>query len=309
MMKLGLRHFLIAAAAVLILGTATADARPGGGSSFGSRGGRTFSMPAPTPTAPTPAAPIGRSYSQPSPTASGQRPYYPSPPVASPLGGFGRGLLMGLIGGGLIGLLSGSGIGSIFSLILQIGLIVLLVRLAMSFFARRAAMAGGGPGYARSSLGSMGMGSGGSDGSPGAAPRSDTPLAIGAGDYADFERLLGEIQAAYGREDRAALHRIATPEMASYFEEELAGNASQGVVNKVSGAKLLKGDLSEAWHEADADYATVAMRYALLDMVVERSTGRIVAGDPVKPDIVTEVWTFRRPRGGPWQLSAIQQVR
>src|SRR5580700_1236475 len=94
MAKLGLRSLAIAAAAVLMLGAATADARLGGGSSFGSRGGRTFSMPAPTPTAPRPAAPIQRSMTpQPGPI---------SPPIAtpSPFGGFGRGLLMGLIGGG-----------------------------------------------------------------------------------------------------------------------------------------------------------------------------------------------------------------
>jgi predicted lipid-binding transport protein (Tim44 family) len=301
MAKLGLRSLAIAAAAVLMLGAATADARLGGGSSFGSRGGRTFSMPAPTPTAPRPAAPIQRSMTpQPGPI---------SPPIAtpSPFGGFGRGLLMGLIGGGLIGLLTGGGMGSIFSLILQVGLVVLLVRLAMGFFARRAAPAGN-AGYARSGLGVMGGGSAGPP--PGvASARSVPPLPIGPADYAEFERLLGETQAAYGREDRATLRRAATPEMVSYFEEELADNAAKGLVNKVSGAKLLQGDLSEAWREADADYATVAMRYALTDVTVERASGRIVSGDPARPEEVTELWTFRRPRSGGWQLSAIQQVR
>jgi predicted lipid-binding transport protein (Tim44 family) len=232
-----------------------------------------------------------------------------SPPIAtpSPFGGFGRGLLMGLIGGGLIGLLTGGGMGSIFSLILQVGLVVLLVRLAMGFFARRAAPAGN-AGYARSGLGVMGGGSAGPP--PGvASARSVPPLPIGPADYAEFERLLGETQAAYGREDRATRRRAATPEMVSYFEEELADNAAKGLVNKVSGAKLLQGDLSEAWREADADYATVAMRYALTDVTVERASGRIVSGDPARPEEVTELWTFRRPRSGGWQLSAIQQVR
>jgi predicted lipid-binding transport protein (Tim44 family) len=216
--------------------------------------------------------------------------------------------LWGLVGGGLIGLLSGSGIGSIFSLLLQIGLIVLLVRFAMGFFARRAAMAGNGGGYARSGLG-LGGGSTAPQGGYAASARGSVPLSVGAADYAEFERLLGEIQSAYGREDLGTLRRAATPEMASYFEEELAANAAKGVVNKVSGAKLLQGDLSEAWREANADYATVAMRYSLLDMMVERNSGRILSGDPARPDQVTEVWTFRRPRGsGSWQLSAIQQA-
>jgi predicted lipid-binding transport protein (Tim44 family) len=198
--------------------------------------------------------------------------------------------------------------GSIFSLILQLGLVFLLVRLAMGFFARRAALAGNnGPGYARSGLGLAGGAPGPVGGAGAAAPPA--ALAISPADYADFERLLGEIQSAYGREDIAALRRATTPEMASYFGEELAANAAKGLLNKVSDAKLLQGDLSEAWREADGDYATVAMRYSLLDVTVERASGRIVSGDPAKPDEVTELWTFRRPRGGSWQLSAIQQVR
>ena len=68
-------------------------------------------------------------------TQPGQLPRVAPP---SPFGGFGlgRGLLWGLIGGGLIGMLLGNGMGSVFWLILQIGAIFLLVRLAMAFFAR-----------------------------------------------------------------------------------------------------------------------------------------------------------------------------
>ena len=298
MTKSPFRFALIAAICALFLGlcAATADARPGGGASFGSRGSRTFSLPGPTATAPGPVSPIQRSITQP-----GQMPQMPR--VGSPFGGFGlgRGLLWGLIGGGLIGLLMGNGMGSIFWLVLQIGLIFLLVRWAIGFFSRRTAFAGNAPGYARPGLGPM-------SGSAGPSP-STAPLAISPADYADFERLLAEIENAYGREDVAALRRATTPEMASYFEEDLAANAAKGLVNKVSGGKLLQGDLAEAWREAGADYATVAMRFEIIDTMVERSTGRIVSGDPSRPEMVTEVWTFRRPSGGAWQLSAIQQTR
>ena len=226
MTRFPFRFAVIAAICALLLGSATADARPGGGGlSFGSRGSRTFSLPGPTATAPGPVAPIQRSMTQ-----SGQLPRVAPP---SPFGGLGlgRGLLWGLIGGGLIGLLLGNGMGSIFWLILQIGAIFLLVRFAMAFFGRRAALAGNGPGYARAGLGPVG-------GSAGPSP-STAPLAVSPADYADFERLLAEIQAAYGREDVAALRRVTTPEMASYFEEELAANAAKGLVNKVSGGEAL----------------------------------------------------------------------
>ena len=47
-----------------------------------------------------------------------------------------------------------------------------------------------------------------------------------------------------------------TPEMLSYFSEELTRNASQGVRNIVSDVELLKGELTESWEEGDLQYAT-----------------------------------------------------
>jgi len=73
----------------------------------------------------------------------------------------------------------------------------------------------------------------------------------------------GETQAGAGR-----LRRVATPEMVSYFSEDLAENASRGVVNKVTDVKLLQGDLSEAWREGNAEYASVAMRISLVDQTI-----------------------------------------
>ena len=96
--------------------------------------------------------------------------------------------------------------------------------------------------------------------------------------------------------------------MLSYFAEELAANAGRGLVNRVSDVKLLQGDLAEAWRERDAEYATVAMRFSLVDQTMERASGRVVEGDPVRPTETTELWTFRRAAGGSWLLSAIQQA-
>jgi predicted lipid-binding transport protein (Tim44 family) len=75
----------------------------------------------------------------------------------------------------------------------------------------------------------------------------------------------------------------------------------------VSGTRLLQGDLAEAWREGDSDYATVAMRFSMVDRTVDRTTGRLVEGSE-QPVEATEVWTFLRPRGGAWQVSAIQQT-
>ena len=68
----------------------------------------------------------------------------------------------------------------------------------------------------------------------------------------------------------------------------------------------MQGDLAESWHEGNADYATVAMRFALTDSLVDRASGKTVEGG--SPSEVTELWTFMRSRGGNWLLSAIQQA-
>jgi predicted lipid-binding transport protein (Tim44 family) len=119
--------------------------------------------------------------------------------------------------------------------------------------------------------------------------------------------LLGDIQTAYSREDLSALRAMLTPEMLSYFSEQLAANVSRGLINRVTDVKLRQGDLAEAWREGRTDYATVAMKYELKDGMVERASGRTVDGG--ERSEVTEWWTFMRARGGNWPLSAIQQTR
>jgi predicted lipid-binding transport protein (Tim44 family) len=133
------------------------------------------------------------------------------------------------------------------------------------------------------------------------------PLEIGPADYEAFERLLGEVQAAWSNEDVEKLHTLATPEMVSYFSKDLEENKARNDVNKVSDVKLLQGDLAESWREGETDYASVAMRFSLVDKTLERGTGRVVAGSDT-PVEATEVWTFARRRGGNWELSAIQQT-
>ena len=99
--------------------------------------------------------------------------------------------------------------------------------------------------------------------------------------------------------------------MMSFFSDDLAENARKGLRNVVSDAKLLQGDLAEAWRESDVDYATVAMRFELLDTMVERASGRVVSGNAQVPQEVSEIWTFERRRGSGaagWRLGAIQQV-
>jgi predicted lipid-binding transport protein (Tim44 family) len=104
------------------------------------------------------------------------------------------------------------------------------------------------------------------------------------------------------------LRARTTPEVMSYFAEELSQNATRGLRNEVSDVRLLQGDLAEAWREGERDYATVAMRYESRDVMRERESGRIVSGEPERPSETTEIWTFTRAPGEPWKLAAIQEA-
>jgi predicted lipid-binding transport protein (Tim44 family) len=120
--------------------------------------------------------------------------------------------------------------------------------------------------------------------------------------------MLSDIQGAFSKGDLAKLRTLATPEMVGYFSEQLSTNASRGVENLVDAVKLEQGDLSEAWSEAGIDYATVAMRFSMIDVMRRIADGTIVEGNPEVRTEATEVWTFLRSRGGNWILSAIQQT-
>ena len=317
------RHrWLIALAAIATIFTLAAadyaDARAGRGFSGGSRGARTFSAPAATPTAPRAAQPLQRSTTQPSTAATGATGAAAGQAARPGLfgGGMLGGLAAGFLGAGLFGMLFGNGFlggmggfASFLGLILQVVLVIVVARLAFAWWQRRNqpayAMQGATPeaGAGRPAAGGWGGSFGGLFGGGAAASAAGEPITIDKQDYDDFERLLSDVQAAYTAEDLNALRSKATPEMVSYFAEDLADNAGRGLVNKVTDVKLLQGDLAEAWREGATDYATLAMRFAVNDRMVERNSGRVVEGGPTE---ATELWTFTRPRGGHWVLSAIQ---
>ncbi|PWC81002.1 hypothetical protein TSH100_28560 [Azospirillum sp. TSH100] len=332
----------VAVALVMALAAGTADARAGKSSSSGSRGSRTTEAPAATSTAPNAVSPMERS-TAPAASPGMQRPgAAATAPAAAPSrgffgGGFMSGLMGGLIGAGIGAMLFGGGffegLGSfagILGFILQILLVVFLVRLAVRFFRNRSQTAntaavggplgGNRPAYAggpqadqmnrdAADVGYNPVGGIGG-GNAGPAPRRQAADEIGIqpADFEAFERLLGTVQTAYGREDADTLRAVTTPEMFSYFSEDLAENRSRGVVNKVSDIRLLQGDLAEGWREGAQEYATVAMRFSLVDVTVDRASGRVIEGNASQPTEATELWTFVRPRGGQWQLSAIQQT-
>ena len=306
---------LAIAAGSFVMAVDSADARAGRGGSSGSRGSNTYSAPPSTATSPGQAAPINRSMTQPGQTA-------PTAGAATAAGGaaaaqpsrFGgmKGLLLGgLIGAGLASMLGAGALANVLGFILQMALIAGAVFLVVAFFRSRSAN--------KPALATADAGRSAAPPNPSLNQRLAASSLGGAAaavnvspeDFSAFERLLGEIQGAYGRNDIDALGQRVTPEMLSYFAQELDEDAKKGHINHLTDVKLLQGDLAEAWREGTLEYATVAMRYSLIDATLEAKTGRLVSGSKDEPAEGTEIWTFVRPANGRsdhWELSAIQQT-
>lgn len=305
----------------LLLSPSLADARAGGGKSSGSRGSQTYQA--------TPARPIERSMTQ--PPAQGvqpggglatQRPGMatPAPAMGGMFGSpFMTGILGGFLGAGLAGMIFGSSAhaagmeasagGGLLGMILQFALIGGIAYLGYTLFRRmtgnaqpRPAAAGAASGpFAREAADGRFAGFGGS-----AAPAVEAGPEIGDGDRQAFGAILADIQKSWSEGDLAALKRLATPEMVSYFAEDAADAASRGERNVVERIELKKGDVVDNWVEGDRHYATAVMTWSAIDYV-ERD-GQVVTGSRDTPVEATEAWTFVRNRDGRWLLSAIQQV-
>jgi len=294
--------------ASVALAPAIAEARAGGSSggrssSMGSRGLRTYEN--------NNAQPLGRSMT--SPAQSGLSQATPSPAYG---GGsffqrhpFLTGLTGGLIGSWLFGhsgyAADGTSGGSAIGTLLEFLIIGLLIYFAVRLF-RRHAFSNGWPGGTAFSMPR-------SAGASAAPVRRDRgrDINLSNADLSAFQAIHAAVQEAWSAGDLGQLRRLMTPEMLSYFSEELTRNASQGIRNIVSNIELVKGELSESWEEGDLQYATAYMRWRAIDYVTRlgRPPGdpeTIVSGNSrVEAE---EVWTFVRRRGGDWLLSAIQQV-
>jgi predicted lipid-binding transport protein (Tim44 family) len=281
----------------LALAPSLAEARAGssyggGGSSFGSRGSRSFEGNGASPlnrTMETPSAGYGAGAG----AAAGGGSFFSRHPFLT--GIFGGFLGAALFGGGFFG----HAFGGLISILL-IGLLIFFV-----FRLLAGAFAGGGGGFAPRSVGAA------------AAPAQQRyrgrDISVGDADLNAFQSLHAAVQEAWGRGDLARMRQLMTPEMLSYFSEELTKNTSQGVENHVSNVTLVKAELAESWEEGDLEYATAYMRWTAIDYTVRTgaapsSPGALVSGDPRIPTEAEEVWTFVRRRGGQWLLSAVQQV-
>jgi len=297
-----------------------ADARAGGGRSFGSRGARTYKAPSrtvnPSPSSPqtAPASP-----QQPFPQAQPQR------QGGSFLRGLAGGVVGGLLGGmlfrslGLAGPGAGGGIG-IFDILLIGGILYLIYRFVASRRRESAQTAGGAQQSWRQAetveLPPQQYGFG----QPAqATPVDETSFGLahvrqmdGAFDENRFKETAQDVffrvQGAWTRRDLAPVADLLTQEMQVTFRQQIDELKAAGSINRLENIAVREVDITEAWQEEGKDYLTVRFLASILDYTTDEA-GKVVAGSDTEPVKFEEYWTFSRPVGpNQWKLSAIQQA-
>lgn len=296
--------------------------RAGSGSSFGSRGSRSFSSPSRSYSIPSrPTSPSTQPFTQPRPAA---------PPVPSSAGGFWRSMAGGLVGGLLGGMLFrslgfaggyGGGFGSafgLFDLVLLAGIGYLIYRMVRRPQEEGATATGAYGRLAADSYASAGAAVATAGGPAAAAEDLERGLAHVRQrdprfDEVGFKEWCNDtffrIQAAWMHRDLEKMRPMLTEEMQEEFRKQMDELRAKRQTNRLENVAVRLVELTEAWQEQGRDYITVRFLASLLDYTVDETTGKVVSGndsDPVKFD---EYWTWVRPVGpNPWKLSAINQA-
>jgi predicted lipid-binding transport protein (Tim44 family) len=291
---------------------AEAEARAGGGRSFGSRGTRSYSRPASPSTAPSTqqARPVGPStFGQPQPAGGG----FLRSMAGGIMGGMLGGMLfrsLGLAGGGMDG---AGGIG-IFEILLLAGIGYLIFKFIKS---RRqmAAQASGNSYYSSPQVGTY-------DQAPQNAQIAslddrDRGLShirqMDAGfDEARFNDqtmdIFFKIQSAWMNRDLSPVNGFLSDDMRRTFQQDIDRLLSEKRVNRLENIAVRTVEIAEAWQEQGQDYVTAMIYANLLDYTTDDATGQVVSGSKTEPVKFEEFWTFTRPVGsGSWKLCGIDQ--
>ena len=277
-----------------------ADARAGGGRSFGGSGSRSFGAPS-------------RSYSGTSSGASS--PQTGQTPVQPAGGGFLRGMGGGILGGMLGGMLfsslgfggTGGGLGGSGIGLFEIALFGGIAYLAFSMMRKRR---DAGLAYQAQQGTYQDQGTYTTLAENGLDPvrRSDPSF-----DENSFREKVMDIffklQGCWTNRNLSAGNGLLTDEMKGIFQQDIDKLITDKKSNRLENIAVRKVEIVEAWQETGLDYIKTLFTANLLDYTVDDVTGDIVSGSKTDPVKFEEYWTFTRPMGGiGWKLTAISQV-
>jgi len=118
-----------------------------------------------------------------------------------------------------------------------------------------------------------------------------------------------QIQAGWMHRQVERLRPLLSDEMVGEFRALMDEARAAGRINRLENITVRSVEAVAAWQEQGKDYVTVRYRANLLDYMVDERSGTVVQGDDSTPVKFEECWTWVRPVGsGPWRLAAIQQA-
>ncbi len=287
--------------------------RFGGGSSFGSRGSRSFS----TPRQATQRTPMQRN-------AAGQ---------AQNKGSGMKGALMGLLGGlalgGLLGGLFGGGLGGILEILLLVGIGFLIFKFIKKRKTMGTAQMAGGHAHHRTTMeepmdhapqagqpmGGAGGGGGFSSGNADEVTQGLQDMVrhdpnFDEGQFIEGARIaFQELQGAWADWSVERLHPLMTDRMWEMIQQHAEESRHAGERNIIERIEFLTSEVSEAWQESGNNFITVHFKVRMIDITTDLE-GNLKEGDPNNAVEVEEYWTFVREvvtNDPNWKLTAIQQ--
>ncbi len=310
---------MMAIAVVSAIGLATlvvdAEARIGGGRSFGSRGSRSFSRPA------------SPNYQQRPSQMQQQRPAtapYQAAPQQS--GGFMRSMMGGIAGGLLGGMLfrslgmagnggmGGGGFG-LFEFVLLAGIAYMIYRFVQKRRAEAAYAGNSLPGNeparfeASQSEPAAAATSGYNDTDTGISHIRQMDVTFDEHQFCDAAMdMFFRVQGAWMNRDLAPVAVMLAPQIRQALQSDLDTLLRDKRTNRLENIAVRKVEVVEAWQESGQDFITTMIYANLLDYTTDDASGQVVSGSKTDPVKFEEYWTFTRPVGpNPWQLSAIDQ--
>ncbi len=323
-------------AMILLVGCFTvagvAEARVGGGRSFGSRGARSFSVPPSvyrnSPSRSYGTQPMGGMNSY-------QNPYRNEGPRPSTLGSamgssFMRSMAAGMAGSFLGNMLfrsfggggygysevgSGRGGFGLIEILLLGGVLYFLFKLLMSR-SQTFAASGVGQASATDRAASLLRQARSENWNQGAATSNDygSQSSANAIETAPMNTEIAmdiffKVQGAWGNRDLSSVRELLDVEARIFLDDEINRLKSAKKINCLQNIAVRGTDVIEAWQEGSRDYSTVRFTANLLDFTIDEQTQQVVEGSKTNPVKFEELWTFSKDADSShWRLSAIQQT-
>ena len=311
---------MLAIAVVSAISLATlvvdAEARIGGGRSFGSRGSRSFSRPA------------SPNYQQRPSQMQQQRPAAaPYQAASQQSGGFMRSMMGGIAGGLLGGMLfrslgmagnggmGGGGFG-LFEFVLLAGIAYMIYRFVQKRRAEAAYAGNSLPGSeparfeASQPEAAAATAPGCNETDAGISHIRQMDVTFDEQQFCDAAMdMFFRVQGAWMNRDLAPVAVMLAPQIRQALQSDLDALLREKRTNRLENIAVRTVEIAEVWQERGEDFITVKIYANLLDYTVDERTGDVLSGSRTEPVKFNEYWTFTRPVGNnPWRLSAIHQA-